>query len=365
MSSISLRSFTDSFTFWFDKPIQERIVDLEFELKASVPQYDEDLLSLTGDQLYDIDLDGSIRDNGRSVEMQRAKLMVTKLMADLRNLESRYKEDQLKSARAIEELRLQNGELHETKTSKVTELEQRVREIEKECLQLERRVQVKDMQIGNLKKELAALRIDQLSGRRRGSNDGQYSDFDRDLLRSLPTANDMEYTRTSSLRRGRDDTLNGTNDDESKDQDRDVMRPTNFDRNRSLSRSRAPSPGRNIRFAEDTKEEEALASAKEAQQELVRQSLQRAGSFSSRGQLSDHDSARMTEYDMFVRNEEQRGRGSFREDGSNSIGGNSVSGGRRSDDLRAVKQDQEQAIQRAKTNRLFRQASRRLFGRAY
>jgi hypothetical protein len=318
----------------------EKQVQLELELKSMEPRaIDEDLLSLTGSQLYDIDLDGSIRGND-SLEVQRAKQMIAKLMADLRNLEQRYKEDQLNAARTIDELRLQNGELRENKTTMVVDLERRVREIEEECVRLGRSVEVKDRQIDNLKRELSTFRLNQMSGRG-GAGDGQFSDFDRELLRSSPSAYERDAARTSSFRRNQDDDTPRRFDDGDRVSDRNRDEPS--------YRSRSSSPGRNIRFAENLDDEKPLSKTKESQLELIRQSRARSGSFD---RSAGRDSNALTEDDIFPRGGE-RGRSGFTE-----------ASARRSDTRRVVRQDQEQAIQRAKSNGLFGRASRRLFGRA-
>jgi hypothetical protein len=314
------------------------IVQYEIELKSMAPRaIDEDLLSLTG-ELYDVDLDGSIRGND-SAEGQRARLMVAKLLADLRNLENRYKDDQTKAAKTIESLRLENGELRENKTKMVVDLERRVQEIEEECVRLGRSVEVKDRQIDNLKRELATFTLNQMSR----AGDGQFSDFDRELLRSSPSAYERDAARTSSFRRNRDEEIDTPRrfDGEDRAADREREEPS--------YRSRSSSPGRNIRFAENLNDKEPLSKTKESQLELIRQSRARSGSFD---RSAGRDSNALTEEDIFPRSGE-RGRSGY----------NEVSG-RRSDNRQAVKQDQEQAIQRAKSNGLFGRASRRLFGRA-
>jgi hypothetical protein len=314
------------------------IVQYEIELKSMAPRAgDEDLLSLTG-ELYDVDLDGSIRGND-SAEGQRARLMVAKLLADLRNLENRYKDDQTKAAKTIESLRLENGELRENKTKMVVDLERRVQEIEEECVRLGRSVEVKDRQIDNLKRELTTFRLNQMSK----AGDGQFSDFDRDLLRSSPSTYGRDASRTSSFRRNRDEEIDTPRrfDGEDRAFDREREEPS--------YRSRSSSPGRNIRFAENLDDKEPLSKTKESQLELIRQSRARSESFD---RSAGRDSNVLTEEDTFPRSGE-RGRSGY----------NEVSG-RRSDNRQAVKQDQEQAIQRAKSNGLFGRASRRLFGRA-
>lgn len=317
----------------------ERIVQLELEVASMAPRaVDEDLLSLTG-ELYDVDLDGSIRGNN-SADVQRAKQMLSKLFADLRNLEQRYKEDQLKAARTIEFLRLENGELRENKSTTVNDLERRVQEIEAECVMLGRSVEVKDRQIDNLKKELSTFRLNQLSGRD-GAGDGQFSEFDRELLRSSPSTYERDTARTSSFRRNLDDDTPRRSDGEDRAFDREREAPS--------YRSRSSSPGRNIRFAENLEDKEPKSKTKESQLELIRQSRARSGSFD---RSAGRDANALTEDDILPRGGE-RGRAGF----------NEVSG-RRSDNRRAVRQDQEQAIQRAKSNGLFGRASRRLFGRA-
>ena len=303
----------------------EKIVELEFELKATMPAFDEDLLSLGGDQLYDIDLNDSVRGtDSRSNELRGAKLMVTKLMTDLKNLENRYKEEQLKAARVIEELRLQNGDLRDSKMTKVIDSEKRVRQVEEECARLEKTVEMKDRQIENLKKELANLRLNQLAGR--GDYfDREYSEFDRNLLRASPS------------------------NDRSSDDPRSMLTSEYLE---SLSRE-VPSPGRSIRFYDEV-DEGPLARTKEAQMALIQQSRMRAGSFEN----VESPSNMLTEEDIFPRSNTSR---SNPPGTSSPRSSNEASRSASIRAVRAVKQDQEQAVQRAKKTGFF--GRRRLFGR--
>ena len=93
----------------------QRIVELEFELEThelNYTNYADELFKLGEDALEEIK--GKHGDHHLPEDAQtpkKAKRLISKLLADLDDLEMRYKDEKLKSASMLEEMRMENTEL--------------------------------------------------------------------------------------------------------------------------------------------------------------------------------------------------------------------------------------------------------------
>lgn len=93
----------------------QRIVELEFELEThelNYTNYADELFKLGEDALEEIK--GKHGDHHLHEDAQtpkKAKRLISKLLADLDDLEMRYKDEKIKSASMLEEMRMENTEL--------------------------------------------------------------------------------------------------------------------------------------------------------------------------------------------------------------------------------------------------------------